>query len=179
MKLITGHEAVELLRDHGIRALTSFIIGAEGETEADIERTIQYAKDLDAHQAQFSILTPYPGTVDWDRNNGRIFDNNWANYTGTKVVFHRDSVPGEVVEQKLRKAYLKFYNPFRRWDRVLKGIPGLSLKGLWAVWRNLRESVEIPILDPVENMIELATPDRDEFLRSQKKTAPTQIEAAD
>ena len=179
MKLITGHEAVELLRDHGIRALTSFIIGAEGETEADIERTIQYAKDLDAHQAQFSILTPYPGTLDWDRNKGRIFDNNWANYTGTKVVFHRDSVPGEVVEQKLRKAYLQFYNPFRRWDRVLKGIPGLSLTGLWAVWRNLRESVEIPILDPVENLIELATPDREEFLRSQKKTAPTQIEAAD
>jgi len=166
MSLDTGHKAVELLRSHGIRALTSFIIGAEGETEDEIERTIQYAKTLNAHQAQFSILTPYPGTADWERNKHRIYDDDWANYSGTKVVFHRDSVPGNVIEAKLRKAYLSFYNPLRHWDRVLKGIPGLSPRALWAVWRNLRKKRKADrLLDPVSNLIPLASANREEFFR--------------
>jgi anaerobic magnesium-protoporphyrin IX monomethyl ester cyclase len=178
MSLDTGFKAVELLQSHGIRALTSFIIGAEGETESDIERTIQYAKDLNAHQAQFSILTPYPGTADWDRSKDRIFDNNWAHYTGARVVFHRDSLPGEVIEQKLRKAYATFYNPFRRWDRILKGIPGLSPRRLWAVWRTIKAQASIPILDPVSNYIPLASEDREEFFRNRPPTPSTQVEAA-
>ncbi|OGG51713.1 MAG: hypothetical protein A3F84_23475 [Candidatus Handelsmanbacteria bacterium RIFCSPLOWO2_12_FULL_64_10] len=179
MSLSTGHEAVELLRSHGIRALTSFIIGAENETEADIERTIQYAKDLDAHQAQFSILTPYPGTADWDRNKDRIFDNNWANFTGSRVVFHRDSVPGDVIEAKLRKAYLTFYNPFRRFRKVLQNTSGLSPKCLWDIWRVMRQKEEVPILDPVSDTIPLATPDREVFFRNRPQGSPAQIEAAD
>lgn len=179
MSLDTGHKAVELLRDNGIKALTSFIIGAEGETEAEIERTIQYAKTLNAHQAQFSILTPYPGTADWERNKDRIFDNDWANYAGTKVVFHHDSVTADVIEAKQRKAYLTFYNPFRRWDRVLKGIPGLSPRRLWAVWRNLRKKPKpMPLLDPVSNLIPLAPADREVFLRNREMAEPAKLQAA-
>lgn len=179
MSLDTGHKAVELLCDHGIRALTSFIIGAEGETEEEIEKTIQYAKTLNAHQAQFSILTPYPGTADWERNKNRIFDEDWGNYAGTKAVFHRDSVPGDRIEAKLRKAYLTFYNPLRRWDRILKGIPGLSPRGLWAVWQNLRKKREpIPVLDPVSNLIPLASPDREEFFRNRPVETFSSTQAA-
>lgn len=164
MSLDTGHRAVELLRSHGIRALTSFILGAEGETEEELERTICYAKTLNAHQAQFSILTPYPGTADWERNKHRIFDDNWENYAGTKVVFHRDSVPAKVLEAKLRKAYLAFYNPLRRWDRLLKGAAGLGPKSLWKVWRNLRSAKDsVEPMDPVSNLIPLARSSREEF----------------
>ncbi len=163
MKLDTGMLAVELLRHHGIRALTSFIIGFMYETEADIDRTIAYARQLDAHQAQFSILTPYPGTVDWDRTKDRIFDDNWANFSGTKAVFHRDSVPAELIEEKIKKAYLSFYNPLRRLDRVVKGISGLSLKGLWNVWKTFGVEDQVQNLDPVSNLTALATPNREEF----------------
>lgn len=179
MSLDTGHKAVELLRSHGIRALTSFIIGAENETEADIDRTIQYAKDLDAHQAQFSILTPYPGTADWNRNKHRIFDDNWANFTGARVVFHRDTLPGEVIEAKLRKAYLVFYNPLRRWDKVLQNAMGLSPKCLWDVWRAMKRKEEMPILDPVSDFTPITSPVWESFRSSNLAPAHSQIEAAD
>lgn len=178
MSLGTGHKAVELLRSHGIRALTSFILGAENETEEDLERTIQYAKDLDAHQAQFSILTPYPGTADWERNRDRIFDNNWANFTGAKVVFHRDTLPAEVIEAKLRKAYLTFYNPLRRFSKVLQNTAGLSPKCLWDVWRTMRENKEMPILDPVSDTISLADNDRERFFRNRTKGLAAEVGAA-
>lgn len=169
LKLDTGGQCVELLRQHDIRALTAFIIGMESETEADIESTIEYAKTLNAHQAQFSILTPYPGTADWDRNRDRIFDNNWANYTGSKVVFHRDVLPAELIENKLRKAYLAFYNPLRRLDRVLQNVPGLKPRELWNLWRVLRNQRNqvVPQMDPVENLIDLVPESRDAWLASR------------
>ncbi len=180
MKLDVGGQAVELLRQNDIRALTAFIIGMEFETEEDIEQTIQYAKTLDAHQAQFSILTPYPGTADWDRNTHRIFDNNWANYTGSKVVFHRDTLPSEVIESKLRKAYISFYNPLRRWDKILSNVPGLKPSELWSIWRKLRNQRKevIPEMDPVSNFIPLATESREEWLAAQPKAPAEGLVAA-
>lgn len=143
MKLDTGGQAVELLRQNGIKALTAFIIGMEQETEEDIDNTIKYAKTLDAHQAQFSILTPYHGTADWDRNISRIFDNNWANFMGSKAVFHRDYVPGEVIEQKSKQAYRRFYNPLRRWDLVLKNVAGVNPRKLWRILTILQEAARL------------------------------------
>jgi anaerobic magnesium-protoporphyrin IX monomethyl ester cyclase len=39
-----------------------FIIGMPGETEEDVLRTIEYAKEVGPDEAYFSIATPYPGT---------------------------------------------------------------------------------------------------------------------
>ncbi len=173
MSLDVGAKAVELLRQHGIRALTAFILGMETESEEDLERTIAYAKSLDAHQAQFSILTPFPGTVDWDRNKRRVFENDWANFTGSKVVFHRDALPGEVIVAKLRRAYLQFYNPLRRLDRILANIPGLAPKQLWDVWRSLRKRDEPRhCIDPVSDAIPLACPDWSQWQREDRLAVP-------
>lgn len=170
MALDTGARAVELLREHNIRALTAFIIGMETETEEDIERTIAYAKTLDAHQAQFSILTPYPGTADWDRNKSRIFDNDWANYTGSRVVFHRDSVPADMLESKLRKGYMTFYNPLRRMSKILSGAPGLHPKDLWQVFRTLRRGDGPHNMDdPVSATIPLAPTSWDAWVSGNGK----------
>ena len=169
MDLDTGAQAVELLRQHDIRALTSFIIGMESETEEDIDQTIRYAQSLNAHQAQFSILTPYPGTADWERNKSRIFDNKWSNYTASKVVFHRDTLPAEVIETKLRQAYIKFYNPIRRWDRVLHNVPGLKFGELWGIWRAMRNQRKAEVVepDPVSNYLSPAPESREDWLAAK------------
>ena len=179
MSLDTGGQAVELLRQNGIKALTAFIIGMEEETEEDIDNTIEYAKTLDAHQAQFSILTPYPGTEDWGRNIPRIFDNNWANYTGSKVVFHRDHVPGDVIEQKIKHAYWSFYNPMRRWDLVLKNVAGVNPRKLWRILTTLRKQRDlvIPEMDPVDQYISLTTPDWETW-KTSCEPAVTEVAAA-
>jgi len=53
----------------------------------------------------------------------RIFENDWANFTGSKVVFHRDVLPPQVIEGKLRKGYLQFYNPLRHLGKILANGP--------------------------------------------------------
>ena len=49
----------------GLETVGFFIIGLPGDTEATMEKTIQLACELDPLVANFSMMTPYPGTRVW------------------------------------------------------------------------------------------------------------------
>ena len=65
--------AVKTLKDAGIQILGSFILGFPNETLRSAEKTIAFAKRLDLDYAQFSILTPYPGTPLYDYTDKQGF----------------------------------------------------------------------------------------------------------
>lgn len=54
--------AVKLAKKMGIPVNTSFVLGLPGETKDTIVETIDFAVELDADYASFSLATPYPGT---------------------------------------------------------------------------------------------------------------------
>ena len=58
--------AVDVLRKVGLPCICSYIIGHPGDTYESIQATIEFAKELDAHQSKFMIATPYPGTRLYD-----------------------------------------------------------------------------------------------------------------
>jgi radical SAM superfamily enzyme YgiQ (UPF0313 family) len=41
----------------------TFILGLPGETQETIEKTIEYAKEINPHTIQVSLAAPYPGTT--------------------------------------------------------------------------------------------------------------------
>lgn len=57
-----AEQAVRLAKERNFTVLTYFMIGNMGETEVDIRKTIDFALELDADYAEFSITIPYPGT---------------------------------------------------------------------------------------------------------------------
>src|SRR5207237_9598232 len=62
-----------------------FILGLPGETKESIERTIQFAKELDCETIQVSLAHAYPGTemYDFAKENGFIlFEKNMADEGG-------------------------------------------------------------------------------------------------
>jgi len=59
-------EAVKWTKDAGISTKGYFMVGLPGDTEETIQRTIQFAIDLELDKAQFSLTTPLPGTKLWD-----------------------------------------------------------------------------------------------------------------
>jgi len=83
---LAGDELVARLRvfrRHGIHVLGSFIFGLNSDTKDTFDATVALAEQADLTFAQFVLLTPFPGTVDFDK---------WAaeeNQRGTKV----DGVP--------------------------------------------------------------------------------------
>jgi radical SAM superfamily enzyme YgiQ (UPF0313 family) len=54
-------------RKHGVHILGSFIFGLPTDKEETFEATAQLAKRADIAFAQFLMLTPFPGTVDFAR----------------------------------------------------------------------------------------------------------------
>jgi hopanoid biosynthesis associated radical SAM protein HpnJ len=50
-------------RKLGIVVHGTFILGLPGETAATIEKTIQFAKEINPHTIQVSLAAPYPGTA--------------------------------------------------------------------------------------------------------------------
>jgi hypothetical protein len=83
---LAGDELVARLRAfrrHGVHVLGSFIFGLNSDTKNTFDATVALAEQADLTFAQFVLLTPFPGTVDFDK---------WAaeeNRRGTTV----DGVP--------------------------------------------------------------------------------------
>ncbi len=67
---LAGEELVARLRAfrrHGIHVLGSFIFGLPSDTKDSFDATVALAERADLTFAQFVLLTPFPGTVDFEK----------------------------------------------------------------------------------------------------------------
>ena len=107
-------EAVRVLQEKGYEVLASYILGAAHETPADIRATVRLACRIDSDTAQFTILTPYPGTPLYDDVKDRIFDREWSHYDSIHSVFRLDHFTRRQIQIELLRAYATFYTRSRR-----------------------------------------------------------------
>lgn len=67
---LAGDDLVARLRAfrrHGIHVLGSFIFGLPSDTQDTFDATVEVAERADLAFAQFVLLTPFPGTVDFEK----------------------------------------------------------------------------------------------------------------
>jgi len=128
IKLDTIRKAVKLTKRKGITVTGYFMLGLLGDTEESMQRTIDFAKELDLDIYSFSMATPYPGTRMWDlieEGGGEILIDNWDEYTHTsrKTFF---TMPGMVTPETIKKMYKRAYRQcYFRPKYILKKIPKL------------------------------------------------------
>ncbi len=128
-KVSDAKDTISLLRRYGIETHASFIIGGIDETKEMAWNTIRFAKELKPEAAQFSILTPYPGTKLFEDVKERIKTYDWDLYDCLHSVLTLDHLTKEDVEKLLRKAYISFYvTPARIIRGVLSSIRGKGIK---------------------------------------------------
>ena len=141
-------DVCRMARKRGITVLGAFIIGFPGETVAMTRQTIDYAKSLDLHYAQFSILVPYPGTPLYqhimERGELKHIDdselvrfNQSIGLTENELIYVPAGRSSDELKEWQRKAYQEFYlRPKTVWLHLphlrLKKVPQL-LKSLMAV----------------------------------------------
>jgi radical SAM superfamily enzyme YgiQ (UPF0313 family) len=108
-----AENAVKSAKNVGLDVLASFILGYPGETEEEINKTIDFSIKIDPDYSQYSILTPFPGTPIYHnlKNKGLIETENWEEYTVMKSILNYEKLGlnKKLVERKLAQAYLKFY----------------------------------------------------------------------
>lgn len=131
-KKITADEsmqAVDLLKKYNISPMCSFIIGNPNEDLDQIKQTIEFAKKLKIEVAQFSILTPYPGTQLFDQVKDKQIMRDWSYYDGLHATIETNGIRPAQLEKILKKAYVSFYfNP-----RMLLSHPAKSLHYLFNI----------------------------------------------
>lgn len=116
--------AVELLRNNGIESYGSYIIGNMNETAAEVKKTIAMAIKLDTNIAQFSILTPYPGTKLYEQIKDKIFCRRWKFYDGLHLVFRHPLINRHHLQFLLIMAFVGFYRRSREATQGFKQAAG-------------------------------------------------------
>jgi hopanoid biosynthesis associated radical SAM protein HpnJ len=128
----------------GIVIHGTFILGLPGETAQTIERTIDFAKEINPHTIQVSLAAPYPGTALYREAiaNGWLSanrDTHLVNDQGVQLAaLSYPHLSKEQIFHSMEDFYRRFYfRPGKIWEIVRE------MLGSWEMTRRrLREGVE-------------------------------------
>lgn len=122
----------------------TFILGLPGETQKTIQKTIQFAKDINPHTIQVSLAAPYPGTSlyqeavgkGWLQENDAV---NLVNEEGVQLAaLSYPHLSKEEIFHGVEIFYKRFYfRPSKIWEIVSE-----MLRSWEMTKRRLREGVE-------------------------------------
>jgi len=131
-------------RKLGIKVHGTFILGLPGETRDTIEKTIQYAQEVNPHTIQVSLAAPYPGTELYDQAvaNGWLEEKQAGQLVSTAGVqlaaIGYPHLPREEIYHQLEVFYKRFYfRPSKIWEIVREMMMSWQMTK-----RRLREGVE-------------------------------------
>jgi anaerobic magnesium-protoporphyrin IX monomethyl ester cyclase len=113
--------AMDVLKENGIFAQGTFIIGDRKDTHESMQELRRYVESVDPDLAIFMILTPFPGTDLYDeaRKNGWIEEENWSNFDMIHAVMSTETLTRMEVQEELYNCYRGFYGSM---GRRLKGL---------------------------------------------------------
>jgi radical SAM superfamily enzyme YgiQ (UPF0313 family) len=124
-------------KDHGISVEGTILMGLDHHDEDYLKRLIDFLFEIDLDIAEFTVLTPFPHSpirAQLERE-GRIFSNDWLDYTADKVVFQPKRMTPEKLEELFHYAWDVFYadRPYeaRMGDLFMKVIEREMLDGTY------------------------------------------------
>src|SRR5579864_371564 len=131
-------------RKLGIVIHGTFILGLPGKTPATIEKTIEFAKEINPHTIQVSLAAPYPGTTLYKQAvaEGWLQENDTHHLVNDKGVqlaaISYPHLSKEQIFHSMEVFYRRFYfRPGKIWEIVSE------MLGSWEMMkRRLREGVE-------------------------------------
>jgi hopanoid biosynthesis associated radical SAM protein HpnJ len=140
----TARRFSEDCRKLDIKVHGTFILGLPGETRETIERTIEYAKEVNPHTIQVSLAAPYPGTELYRQavENGWLEENKAANLVSAAGVqlaaIGYSHLSRKEIYHQLESFYKRFYfRPSKIWEIVREMLMSWEM-----MKRRLREGVE-------------------------------------
>ena len=130
---LAGDELIARLkafRQHGVHVLGSFIFGLPSDRVHTFEATVKLAQEADLTFAQFVLLTPFPGTIDFEKWAADP-KNQDTNVDGVSVTRHwlipqekrpklytsHPTLSLEEIRQRTQGAWDSFYSWPRIWER--------------------------------------------------------------
>jgi radical SAM superfamily enzyme YgiQ (UPF0313 family) len=114
------NRAVDRFHEQNIRIHGMFVVGSDEDDVETIYATAEFAKKRKIDSVQFMILTPIPGSPDWDtlydKGNKYVFNTDWEVYDGHHVVHH----PRRMSPYELQVAAIKATAKFYSWPQIIR-----------------------------------------------------------
>jgi radical SAM superfamily enzyme YgiQ (UPF0313 family) len=95
-------DAVCAIQDAGVVVNGCFIVGADGETNASLDRLIEFILASPLAEVQITLQTPFPGTSLYQRlkQAGRLIeDRGWSYYTLFDVTYRPQPMTAEQLQR--------------------------------------------------------------------------------
>lgn len=155
-KLEDVRQKVTIAKEVGLETRCSFIIGFPTDTLESIQRTIDFAIELDPHLVSFYIACPFPGTemYNWAVKNNMLLTKDWSYYDQCHHIMKIPNVTFEQIDKMYQRAYKSFYY---RPKYLLKRL--MMLKSLYDIKNAIKairmtSSFNVPAFMKVEHEIE-------------------------
>jgi radical SAM superfamily enzyme YgiQ (UPF0313 family) len=86
------------------------MFGFDNDTKDVFHNTLKFIKKLKIDIADFSILTPFPGTPIFNnlKNDDRMITNEWSKFNMHDVVFK----PKNMTPEELKEGVINMYNDY-------------------------------------------------------------------
>jgi radical SAM superfamily enzyme YgiQ (UPF0313 family) len=126
LKEITA--ACKKIKDFGFKLTGFFILGFPGETEEDINETINFSKTLGLDRANFFCFLPIPGSQLYQEllASGEIENVDWKNFYFMSAPYVPQSIPSRRSFLNIkRRAFFSFYARPGIFLENLKGIKSI------------------------------------------------------
>jgi hypothetical protein len=106
--------SIERFHAHKIRIHGMFVVGSDEDDVETLDATAAFARKHDIDSIQFMILTPIPGSPDWDtlyaKGDKYVINRNWSFYDGHHVVHQPRRMSPYELQMGAIKAMEKFYS---------------------------------------------------------------------
>ena len=105
--------AVESIKKHGIKLTIYLMIGFPGETDEDVQKTIDFATELDADYYSLSTLSPYYGTEIYDYLLNNCFEIKKPHW---EYFYHQNKrlLVNDSISESMFKKFLAINNNKKR-----------------------------------------------------------------
>ena len=117
-KVANYNENIRRIAEAGIMVVGSFIFGFEEDKLQCFDSVYDFAVDNRLSMVNCGIMTPFPGSVTYDRalRDNKVFDFRWGQYTGTNLVWRHPNMSKEEIEE----GYDRFRRRFYSWQSIAR-----------------------------------------------------------
>jgi radical SAM superfamily enzyme YgiQ (UPF0313 family) len=145
-------QTIRTIQENGIFVLSSIICGLETDTIATIETMREFAKESGSLLAQFTLYSPFPGTVDFlemmqDRKVREqeasskaasapkhltkiLYDKFWLSSTKPAVLIEHPNMDEQTLIREIKKSWASFYN----WKEIRRRAQKTSWPLVGKIW---------------------------------------------
>jgi radical SAM superfamily enzyme YgiQ (UPF0313 family) len=113
-ELVRIIDALDRIQRAGVAVNGCFIVGADGETRASLDRLAAFVLDCPLADVQITLQTPFPGTALHRRlrDAGRLLaGRGWSHYTLFDVTYQPDRMSVAELEAAFRELLQTVYSP--------------------------------------------------------------------